>query len=81
MNRAGDPVHAHRYTFAITDAQIQRIAKAAEVLRDEYRDDDSGDSPILPIQATTGKVGDGATGDHIGQVIIEVMFPKSAAAP
>lgn len=65
--------------FAITDAQIQRIAKAAEVLRDEYRDDDSGDSLILSIQATTG-AGDGATGDHIGQVIIEVMSPEERSS-
>ncbi|MBK8973956.1 MAG: efflux RND transporter permease subunit [Hahellaceae bacterium] len=65
--------------FSMTDAQVLRIAEAAEAMRDRYREVTTGESLILSVQATTG-YGDGASGDHISSVVIEVLSPEERSS-
>jgi multidrug efflux pump subunit AcrB len=63
--------------FETTQAHIERIARAAEQLRDEYVDPGTDESVVrdyMSYAGTTGGTGSGAS--NIGQVIYEITSPE-----
>jgi multidrug efflux pump subunit AcrB len=63
--------------FETTEAAIDRIARAAESMRDKYVDPVSGESVIMDIMATAGSQGgEGAGQSNIGLVAFEIVKPE-----
>ncbi|MEO5365735.1 MAG: efflux RND transporter permease subunit [Magnetococcus sp. WYHC-3] len=63
--------------FEVTQRHIQHMAKAAEELRDQYRDPITGDSVILDILALAGSSGGSGSGQpHEGRVYFEIQPPE-----
>ncbi|MDH3280237.1 MAG: efflux RND transporter permease subunit, partial [Gammaproteobacteria bacterium] len=64
--------------FEITSSHIDRMTVAAERLRDQYVDPDSGESVIKNILATYGSLGTGDRGgeSHLGRVMFEIVAPE-----
>lgn len=60
-------------SFTITDRYVARIADAARFLQDKYRDEQTGESVIVNIFASTGSAGGNA---HKGRVSFEVVSPE-----
>ncbi len=76
--------------FEVTTAQIQRIALAAEQLRDQYIDPETNRSVIKDILATSGYRGIGGVASsrigssnrsNIGQVTFEIISPEHRTLP
>jgi multidrug efflux pump subunit AcrB len=63
--------------FEVTAGHIERIARAAKALRDEYVDPETGKSvikDILSVQGSAGGSGSGAS--HLGRVTFEIESPE-----
>ena len=61
--------------FAVTDRHIGRMLEAAQALQDKYRDEQTGQSAIQHVLASTGTIWGGA-GPHYGRVQIEMAPPE-----
>ena len=63
--------------FETTRAHVEGIARAAEQLRDEYIDAETGDSVIKDYMTFVGSAGgSGAGRSHVGRVIYEITSPE-----
>ena len=65
--------------FEITQGHINRIADAAEQLKNKHIDPDTGESVILGVLSTAGSGGRGERGSHIGRVLFEIVPPEERA--
>jgi len=63
--------------FATTAAHIDQMAAAADAIRSEHIDPETGESVIKDILALAGTTGRGGSGvSHVGQVIFEIVSPE-----
>lgn len=64
--------------FSVTSAHIDRMNVAAQRLRDQYVDPETGESVIKNILATYGSLGSGDQGgqSHLGRVMFEIVAPE-----
>ncbi len=63
--------------FEITDGHVERIMAAAEVLKDKYRDKDTGESIITNVLGTSGSDGgDNTPQSNKGRVWFEITPPE-----
>lgn len=60
--------------FSVTDQHIQTMIKAAQGLQDKYRNEETGESIITDILATSGGRGR-STGSNLGRVSFGVLPP------
>lgn len=57
--------------FEVTDNYVRRIAEAARQLQEQYRDPDTGESPIVNILSVTGSGGGRGASVNEGRVTFE----------
>ena len=63
--------------FEVTDRHVRIITAAAEAIRDEYVDADSGESVIKGILSMSGSSGGaGAVSTNVGRVRFEIVSPE-----
>ena len=63
--------------FEVTERHIERMAIAAERLRDKYTDQETGQSAIMSILAMTGSTGGSGAGvSYVGRVMFEIVSPE-----
>ena len=62
--------------YEITRGHIDRIADAAEQLKQKHIDPETGESVILGVLSTAGSGGRGERGSHIGRVLFEIVPPE-----
>lgn len=68
--------------FNTTDDYINRMLGAALELQEKYRDQETGDSVILNILATSGSSGGSGSGQsNKGRVVFEIEPPESRTNP
>lgn len=62
--------------FEITQAHIDKITQAADQLRANHTDPNTGRSVIESVMSTAGSAGWGARGSHVGRVMFEIVPPE-----
>ncbi len=63
--------------FSITASHVDRIARAAEQLREKYTDAETGQTVITNIFSVAGQSGgEGVAQSHLGRVIFEIIAPE-----
>ena len=67
--------------FEATESNIERIEKAAEQLREKYRDPESGESVVESILSVYGGTAPSRGGQsHLGEVTFEIVAPEDRKA-
>lgn len=67
--------------YETTKGHIDRIAAAANTLKEKHVDPDTGESVIMGILASAGTSGGSARGDHLGRVMFEIAPPEGRSLP
>ncbi len=67
--------------YEATKRHIDRIAAAANTLKEKHIDPDTGESVIMGILASAGSNGGSSRGDHLGRVMFEIVPPEERSLP
>ena len=67
--------------YETTKRHIDRIAAAANTLKEKHIDPETGESVIMGILASAGSNGGSSRGDHIGRVMFEIVPPEERSLP
>ncbi len=63
--------------FEITDKYVQLITDKAQILKDKYRDENTGEELILSIMSSSGSAGGSGSGQsHLGRVMFQMVPPE-----
>ncbi len=62
--------------FEVTDRYIQKIADSAFILKNKYKDPETGETVIQDILATTGSAGGVGASSDVGRVMFEIIAPE-----
>ncbi|MYM65088.1 efflux RND transporter permease subunit [Pseudomaricurvus sp. HS19] len=66
--------------FEVTDRHIEHMTDAALQLKKKYHDNETGESIILNVYASTGSGGWGSKGTNYGRVQFEILAPEERVA-